>query len=111
MHLSKCFLLTRTPCIECKSAMKSLSSAGYIAPRRSVMEVYPKGDASRPLTGVFSTRSPDRPNPIGLYRVKVLGMNRGRLHVGPLEAIDGNPGNRYKISDRFKRLPTSSKRD
>ena len=59
--------------------------------QRNVMEVYPRGDASRPLTGVFSTRSPDRPNPMGLHRVKVLGMDRGRLHVGPIEAIDGTP--------------------
>lgn len=59
--------------------------------RRNVMEVHPRGDASRPLTGVFSTRSPDRPNPIGLHRVKVLGMNRERLHVGRIEAIDGTP--------------------
>jgi len=59
--------------------------------RRNVMEVHPRGDASRPLTGVFSTRSPDRPNPLGLHRVKVLGMNHGRLHVGPIEAIDGTP--------------------
>jgi tRNA-Thr(GGU) m(6)t(6)A37 methyltransferase TsaA len=42
--------------------------------RRNVMEVHPKGDASRPITGVFSTRSSDRPNPIGLHRVKVLGF-------------------------------------
>jgi tRNA-Thr(GGU) m(6)t(6)A37 methyltransferase TsaA len=59
--------------------------------RRNVMEVHPKGDASRPLTGVFSTRSPDRPNPLGLHRVKVLGMTRDRLHVGPIEAIDETP--------------------
>lgn len=59
--------------------------------RRNVMEVHPTGDASRPLTGVFSTRSPDRPNPIGLHRVKVLGMTRDRLHIGPIEAIDGTP--------------------
>jgi len=58
---------------------------------RNVMEVHPRGDVSRPLTGVFSTRSPDRPNPIGLHRVKLLGMTRGRLHVGPIEAIDGTP--------------------
>jgi tRNA (Thr-GGU) A37 N-methylase len=55
------------------------------------MEVHPQGDASRPLTRVFSTRSPDRPNPMELYRVKLLGMTRGRLHVGPIEAIDGTP--------------------
>src|ERR1700745_2750821 len=59
--------------------------------RRNVMEVHPRGDASRPLTGVFSTRSPDRPNPIGLHRVKLLGMTRGRLNVGSIEAIDGTP--------------------
>ena len=59
--------------------------------RRNVMEVHPRGDASRPLTGVFSTRSPDRPNPIGLHRVEVLGMTRDRLHIGPIEAIDGTP--------------------
>ncbi len=59
--------------------------------RRNVMEVHPRGDASRPLAGVFSTRSPDRPNPIGLHRVKVLGMKGGRLNVGPMEAIDGTP--------------------
>jgi tRNA-Thr(GGU) m(6)t(6)A37 methyltransferase TsaA len=59
--------------------------------QRNVMEVHPRGDASRPLTGVFSTRSPDRPNPMGLHRVRVLGMDRGRLHVGRIEAIDGTP--------------------
>ena len=59
--------------------------------RRNVREVHPRGDASRPLMGVLSTRSPDRPNPIGLHHVKVFGMNRGRLHVGPIEAIDGTP--------------------
>jgi tRNA-Thr(GGU) m(6)t(6)A37 methyltransferase TsaA len=58
---------------------------------RNVLEVRPRGDVSRPLTGVFSTRSPDRPNPIGLHRVKVLGMDRGRLHVSSIEAIDGTP--------------------
>jgi tRNA-Thr(GGU) m(6)t(6)A37 methyltransferase TsaA len=55
------------------------------------MEVHPRGDASRPLTGVFSTRSPDRPNPLGLHRVKVLKMTQDTLRVGPIEAIDGTP--------------------
>ena len=59
--------------------------------RRNVMEVHPRGDASRPVTGVFSTRSPDRPNPMGLHRVKVLELKSGRLQVGPIEAIDGTP--------------------
>ncbi len=59
--------------------------------RREVLKVHPRGDPSRPLTGVFLTRSPDRPNPLGLHRVKVLEINPGRLHIGPIEAIDGTP--------------------
>jgi tRNA-Thr(GGU) m(6)t(6)A37 methyltransferase TsaA len=59
--------------------------------RREVLKVYPRGDTSNPLTGVFSTRSPDRPNPLGLHRVKVLKINPDRLHIGPIEAIDGTP--------------------
>ena len=58
---------------------------------RSVLEVRPRGDPARPLTGVFSTRSPDRPNPVGLHRVQVLGVDARRIRVGPLEAIDGTP--------------------
>jgi tRNA (Thr-GGU) A37 N-methylase len=45
--------------------------------QRNILEVHPRGDASRPLTGVFSTRSPDRPNPIELHRVKVLNVAQG----------------------------------
>jgi tRNA-Thr(GGU) m(6)t(6)A37 methyltransferase TsaA len=59
--------------------------------RREVLKVHPRGDESNPLTGVFSTRSPDRPNPLGLHRVKVLEINPGGLHIGPIEAIDGTP--------------------
>jgi tRNA-Thr(GGU) m(6)t(6)A37 methyltransferase TsaA len=59
--------------------------------RRDVLELHPRGDPSRPLTGVFATRSPDRPNPIGLHRVTVIERAEGRLCVGPLEAIDGTP--------------------
>jgi tRNA-Thr(GGU) m(6)t(6)A37 methyltransferase TsaA len=59
--------------------------------RRDVLKVYPRGDRSRPLTGVFSTRSPDRPNPLGLHRVKVLKKDASQLCVGPIEAIDGTP--------------------
>ena len=58
---------------------------------RSVLEVHPRSDPSRPLTGVFSTRSPDRPNPVGLHRVRVLAVEKQRIRVGPLEAIDGTP--------------------
>ena len=58
---------------------------------RAVLQVHPRGDLSRPLTGVFGTRSPDRPNPIGLHRVSVLEVREGNLRVAPLEAIDGTP--------------------
>ena len=60
--------------------------------KRDVLEVHPRGDAAVPLTGVFATRSPDRPNPIGLHRVRILAIEPGsRLNVEPLEAIDGTP--------------------
>ena len=59
--------------------------------RRDVLKVHPRWDKNRPLTGVFNTRSPDRPNPLGLHRVKVLEIAGNQLKVGPLEAIDGTP--------------------
>jgi tRNA-Thr(GGU) m(6)t(6)A37 methyltransferase TsaA len=59
--------------------------------QRDVLQVHPRGDLNRPLTGVFATRSPDRPNPIGLHRVSVLDVREQRLRVSPLEAIDGTP--------------------
>lgn len=59
--------------------------------KRNVMKVHPGSDRNNPLTGVFATRSPDRPNPLGLHRVKILEMDGLRLRVGPLEAIDGTP--------------------
>lgn len=58
---------------------------------RDTLQVHPRGDLNRPLTGVFATRSPDRPNPIGLHRVTVLEIRENKLRVGPLEAIDGTP--------------------
>lgn len=58
---------------------------------RNRLKVHPRGDKSRPLTGVFSTRSPDRPNPLGLHRVTVREISGSRLRVGPIEAIDGTP--------------------
>ena len=57
----------------------------------SVLQVHPRDDESRPLAGVFAMRSSDRPNPIGLHRVTVLGVDGLELAVGPLEAIDGTP--------------------
>ncbi len=58
---------------------------------RDTLKVHPRRDVNRLLTGVFATRSPDRPNPLGLHRVTVLDMQGNRLKVGPLEAIDGTP--------------------
>jgi tRNA-Thr(GGU) m(6)t(6)A37 methyltransferase TsaA len=58
---------------------------------RDVLEVHPRGDRSRPPQGVFSTRSPDRPNPIGLHRVEVAEVGSDRLRVHGLEALDGTP--------------------
>jgi len=60
---------------------------------RDVLQVHPRGDLKRPLTGVFTTRSPDRPNPIGLHYVLVLEVvdAQQKLRVAPLEAIDGTP--------------------
>ncbi len=58
---------------------------------RSVLRVHPRDDAERPLTGVFATRSPDRPNPIGLHRVEVAEIDGRRLRVRNLEALDGTP--------------------
>jgi tRNA-Thr(GGU) m(6)t(6)A37 methyltransferase TsaA len=59
--------------------------------QRDVLQVHPRGDINRPLTGVFATRSPDRPNPVGLHRVSVLEVTGRKLRVEPLEAIDGTP--------------------
>jgi len=58
---------------------------------RDVLQVHPRGDLNRPPTGVFATRSPDRPNPVGLHRVLVLEVATQSLRVTPLEAIDGTP--------------------
>jgi tRNA-Thr(GGU) m(6)t(6)A37 methyltransferase TsaA len=59
---------------------------------RSVLQVHPMDDESIPLTGVFATRSPDRPNPIGLRRVTVIGTDPpATIRVDALEAIDGTP--------------------
>ncbi|HKE34125.1 MAG TPA: tRNA (N6-threonylcarbamoyladenosine(37)-N6)-methyltransferase TrmO [Candidatus Acidoferrum sp.] len=59
--------------------------------RRDVLKVHPRSDPSKPLTGVFATRSPDRPNPLGLHPVTVREVDKNRLRIGPIEAIDGTP--------------------
>ena len=58
---------------------------------REVLQVHPRSDPKRALTGVFATRSPDRPNPLGLHPVTVLEIAGNRLRVEPIEAIDGTP--------------------
>jgi|SRR5579859_5396451 len=59
--------------------------------RRRTLQVYPRSDPRRRLHGVFATRSPDRPNPIGLHRVTIRRIVKNRLCIGPIEAIDGTP--------------------
>jgi tRNA-Thr(GGU) m(6)t(6)A37 methyltransferase TsaA len=59
--------------------------------RRDVLRVHPRGDRTRPEEGVFATRSPHRPNPIGLHRVTVVAVEGTRVHVRALEALDGTP--------------------
>lgn len=58
---------------------------------RDVLETHPRNDPTIPLHGVFATRSPDRPNPLGLHRVTVREISSTRLRIGPIEAIDGTP--------------------
>ena len=59
--------------------------------QRDILKVHPRSDPNIPLAGVFATRSPDRPNPLGLHRVTILEITGNSLKVGPLEAIDGTP--------------------
>ena len=68
---------------------------------RDVLQTHPTGDPARPLTGVFRTRSPDRPNPIGVHRVTVTALEAPTtLRVGALEAIEGTPIVDLKIAMR-----------
>ena len=59
--------------------------------QRDVLRVHPRDDTANPKQGVFNTRSPDRPNPIGLHEVEVIAIEGERVHVLPLEALDGTP--------------------
>jgi len=59
--------------------------------QRRTLQVRPRSELRNPLTGVFATRSPDRPNPLGLHPVVVLAIDGRRLRIGPIEAIDGTP--------------------
>jgi tRNA-Thr(GGU) m(6)t(6)A37 methyltransferase TsaA len=66
--------------------------------KRDVLDVHPRGDPSNPLAGVFATRSPHRPNPLGLHRVSVHEISGTRLRIGPIEAVDGTPVVDLKIA-------------
>jgi tRNA-Thr(GGU) m(6)t(6)A37 methyltransferase TsaA len=59
--------------------------------QRDLLRTHPRNDPTQPEQGVFATRSPDRPNPIGLHTVEVLALDGRRLHVSPLEAVTGTP--------------------
>ena len=59
--------------------------------QRDVLRVHPRDDPANPMRGVFSTRSADRPNPIGLHEVAILALDGARMRVAPLEAVDGTP--------------------
>ncbi len=72
---------------------------------RSILRVHPRGERKNPLRGVFDTRSPDRPNPIGLHRVTIREVADNRLKVGPLDAIDGTPV--LDIKPVLRRTPDS----
>lgn len=58
---------------------------------RSLLQVHPKGNKSNPLTGVFLTRSPHRPNPLGLHRARILEITSTHIHINAIEAIDKTP--------------------
>jgi tRNA-Thr(GGU) m(6)t(6)A37 methyltransferase TsaA len=70
---------------------------------RNTLKVHPRDDISVPLTGVFSTRSSDRPNPLGLHRVTVREIVGNRIRIGPMEAINGTP-----VADIKPVLPESA---
>lgn len=63
----------------------------FHAADRGVLKTHPRSDPRNPLTGIFATRSPDRPNPLGLHPVTIRSIDGNRLRIGPIEAIDGTP--------------------
>jgi L-fuculose-phosphate aldolase len=70
---------------------------------QSVLRCHPRGNKDLPMRGIFSTRSPDRPTPIGLHPVRIVGREGLRLQVHPLEVIDGTPGHRHQARQRILR--------
>jgi len=83
--------IVRSPLKDRATAPSQGSEGAPDAARRDVLKLHPRWDGSLPLTGGFATRSPDRPNLLGLHRVTVLEVAGRELKVGPLEAIDGTP--------------------
>lgn len=73
---------------------------------RDILRVHPRGDEARPLRGVFGTRAPVRPNPLGIHPVTVLEVEESRLKVEPLEAVDGTP-----VVDIKAAYPSDDERD
>ena len=71
--------------------------------RRNVLQTHPEDDKRRPWTGVFLTRSPSRPNPLGLHRCTVRQIARDGLRVGPIEVVDGTP-----VVDIKKKIPEAN---
>lgn len=59
--------------------------------KRKTLQVHPRGDRANPLTGVFATRSPVRPNPIGLFACKIISIDRSNIHIQEIDALDGTP--------------------
>jgi tRNA-Thr(GGU) m(6)t(6)A37 methyltransferase TsaA len=83
---------------ECEEAMRDLAVGQPVhvitwlhLADRSVLRVHPRDDETQPMRGVFDTRSQDRPNPLGLHTVTILEVDRNRVLVSDLEAIDGTP--------------------
>jgi tRNA-Thr(GGU) m(6)t(6)A37 methyltransferase TsaA len=80
------------PCLDGLKAGQEIIIVTWLhKARREVLKVHPRSDPSRRLMGVFATRSPDRPNPLGLHQVKIRKITKNRLRIGPIEAIDGTP--------------------
>lgn len=74
-----------------EEGMKIIILTWFHQSKRDVLKLHPRWDKNNPLTGVFATRSPDRPNPIGLHEVTVLELVGNKMKVDSLEAINGTP--------------------
>lgn len=80
------------PCLDGLIAGQEITVVTWLhKARRNVLKVHPRSDPQRRLMGVFATRSPDRPNPLGLHQVTIRKISGRRLRIGPMEAIDGTP--------------------